>query len=467
MESTKAEDLREPLPGTQLPGITETLRDFAPSPANQLQITFSGRPAPVAPDGLVVSHSELGLTDRDSLENDGNIGDPARILNIYLRRADQIGPSHLIPGVGHLGSLLVPPGWKQGDDPINEAEARRLFAVSRSQAKEMLDQSTRENSHLSSADQRKLAREKNAQYQTQRALDEYLLLERIKVYQFWYSNKQKQSRQNHSQAQQYRQFETMPGKRPQPLQPPAETSMIAYQRHQQSLIPASPHLYTPSPPLSGGALNARINTMVQGMTNIPLHQDLMRSNKMIFLPGLHIPQVSPMSPTFLDPGLVPQTLESVYDCYARNQVIIMNMNNENERFLTQWSAKFKIARPQDPVTPGVIPFITGQRAAPFGSVHYGYIHQEPRPWTPSQARFRGIPDPAMQAQHVRQNPPVSNRSNLRQGNCRTLSHPANRGGPFRYPGEKTDSPQRKTLVTDTPESKKVSCGDRMCRSMVG
>ena len=163
---------------------------------------------------------------------------------------------------------------------------------------------------------------------------------------------------------------------------------------------------------------------------------------------------------------MPQTIESVYNCYARNQVIIMNMNSENERFMTQWSAKFNVARPQDPLAPGVVPFFTGQRAAPFGSVHYGYMPQEPRPWTPSQARLGGIPDPAAQTQQVRQNFPTSNRSTLRQGNGRALPYPANRSGPFRYPGEEKTSPQRKSLAIRTPESKKVSCSDWRYRDLV-
>lgn len=163
-----------------------------------------------------------------------------------------------------------------------------------------------------------------------------------------------------------------------------------------------------------------------------------------------------MSPTFLDPGLVPQTLEAVYNCYARNQVIIMNMNNENERFMTQWSAKFHVPRPQDPAMPGVIPFITGQRAAPFGSVHYGYVPQDPRPWTPSQARFGGIPEPGAQTQPARQFSSVSNQSNLRQIDGKTSSYPVNQNGPFRYPNRRNYSPQRKPQVTKTPESKKVS-----------
>lgn len=157
---------------------------------------------------------------------------------------------------------------------------------------------------------------------------------------------------------------------------------------------------------------------------------------------------------------MPQTLEAVYNSYARNQVIIMNMNNENERFLTQWTAKFHVPRPQYPGAPGVIPFITGQRAAPFGSIHYGYVPQEPRPWTPSQARFEGMPELAAQTQQARQFSFVSNRSNLRQEHERAPSLPAKQNVPFRHPGGNTDSPERKAQVTNTPEPKKVTCPNR-------
>ena len=163
-----------------------------------------------------------------------------------------------------------------------------------------------------------------------------------------------------------------------------------------------------------------------------------------------------MSPTFLDPGLVPQTLEAVHNYYARNQVIIMNMNNENERFLTQWSAKFHVPRSQEPVAPGVIPFITGQRAAPFGSIHHGYMAQEPRPWTPSQARFEGFPEQAGQRQQARPFAIIPNPSYLRQEYNKAPSYPANRDGPLRYPGRETKSPARKVQAITTPESKNVS-----------
>lgn len=267
----------EPLQAAQLPGIAETLKDFAPSPANQPPITLPERPAAAADDVSVVPQSVSGLPDRSSLGNDANNGVAGQLPNFYARRADQIGPSHRIPGIGHLRDLLPPPGWKQGDNPISEVEAQRIYAVSRDQAKEMLDHSMSEISHLSGAEQEKVTMKKNTKYQTQRLLDEFLLQERAKLYHFWYDRTQKPSQQKHaqSQSQSHRRFEAKLGARPQPLQPPAQTSMIAYQRHQQSLVPASPHLYAPSPPLSGGTLNARINFMMQSKIDGPLHHGLL------------------------------------------------------------------------------------------------------------------------------------------------------------------------------------------------
>ena len=437
-EVIKANDVREPLPGTYLPSITETLGDFAPSQANQPPIKLPGRPAPIAENVSVLSPSEPEMHYGDSQENSPNKKDAAPLLNIYSRRADQIGPSHRIPGIGHLGDLLAPPGWKTGDEPIDEAKAQKLFAASRLKAKEILDEGITVTGQLSSADQEKRNAEKNTQYQIQRTLDEYLLIERVKLHKFWQERKQKLTQQLHSQPQQHRQSEPKTNTRPQPLQPPAETSMIAYQRQQRFLVPASPHLYGPSPPVSGGTLNARIHFMQQGTTDVSLDHEWLRADLLL---GLHIPQASPMSPTFLDPGLVPQTLEAVYNCYARNQVIIMNMNNENERFLTQWTAKFHVPRPQD-------------------------VPQESRPRPPSQTRFEGMPELAAQTHQARPIPFVLNRSNLSQEYGKALSHPANRDGPFRYPVGDRDSAERKPQGTNIPEPKKVSSRNRTHGSQV-
>lgn len=267
MEPAKADGIPERLPVTQLPSITETLKDFAPSQANQPPMTLPGRPAPVGETVPTALPSRNVLPCGDGQETSPDKKDQAPLPNIYARRADQVGLSHRISGIGHLGDLLAPPGWKPGDEPISEAEAQKIFATSRSQAKVMLNQSMSEASHLSSADQAKHSTEINGKYQTQRAVDEYLLVERVKISNFWQERKRKDFQRVHSQTQQHRQVDPKPANRLQPLQPPTETSMVAYQRHQQTLVPASPHLYAPSPPLTGGTLNARINFMQQSMVD--------------------------------------------------------------------------------------------------------------------------------------------------------------------------------------------------------
>ncbi len=81
-----------------------------------------------------------------------------------------------------------------------------------------------------------------------------------------------------------------------------------------------------------------------------------------------------MSPSFLDPNLVPQTLDSIYAHYRANRITIMQMHDENESFLTNWTTKFGLARPQGlPVTP--MPQYmngNGQQARPIANFHHGH-----------------------------------------------------------------------------------------------
>ena len=279
-DSIIKDNVREPLPLTQLPGIIETLKDLAPSQANQPPITLTRRPAPAAVNVLDV-HPNQGLINSDTQESSSNQLDRVPVLNVYHRRADQIGPSHPIPGLGHLGDLLVPPGWKVGEEPIDEAQAQSIFEASRLKAKEMLDKDVSESVQLPKADRDKRSAERSAQYHRQRGIDEYILTERVKLHRFWEGRKHKQSHQVHSKSQQHHQSEAKLNYAPQPLHPLAETSMVAYQRHQQSLVPASPHLYGPSPPLSGGTLNARIQFMQQGMIDTSFDRKVLKANEEI------------------------------------------------------------------------------------------------------------------------------------------------------------------------------------------
>jgi len=54
---------------------------------------------------------------------------------------------------------------------------------------------------------------------------------------------------------------------------------------------------------------------------------------------LHFPH-SPISPGFLDPSLVPQTLVAVDEYYAANRRILLELNNANEDYWRVWSAKY-------------------------------------------------------------------------------------------------------------------------------
>ena len=281
--------MRKPPPETQLPGIVDTLKDLAPGPANLPSIALRGRVESVVEPISNVSRPGSRPPDTEIKEKTSDKEEVPTIANIYARRADQIGVSHRLLGIGHLGDLLPPPGWKQGNDPINEAEAETIFANSRFQAKVKLDRSMSEASHLSSADQEKLRAEENARYQTQRLLDEYLLLERAKLYKFWQERQQKVFHEHNSQQRHVR-IGNQPMAHPQPLQPHAETSMIAYQRHQQSLVPASPHLYGPSPPVSGGTLNARIRFMQQGMIDVTRDCNVLQAEKVLHHQGYIYPR---------------------------------------------------------------------------------------------------------------------------------------------------------------------------------
>ncbi len=54
---------------------------------------------------------------------------------------------------------------------------------------------------------------------------------------------------------------------------------------------------------------------------------------------LHFPH-SPISPGFLDPSLVPQTLVAVDEYYAANRRILLELNTANEDYWRVWSAKY-------------------------------------------------------------------------------------------------------------------------------
>ena len=345
--------MREPAPAKQLPNINETLGNLAPprqgdvpsAPASVTYIDVSSAPSAAA-------SGEHGLS-----------------VNPYVRRADEIGPRHGIPGVGHIGALLTPPGWKIGDEPITDRDAEWLYDQARALAAKTLDVSVSRRENMTTADHLQRNAESVEQWQRQLRIDTICLAERKCIYSRWQELKAFRS----MQAQQQRPVQAQGRVVPSPVHPLTLTSIHAYQRHQQAQLPSSPlSPYASDSPLSAGALRNRLQSLQQG--TIHANDRLTRTLTQFLLAGLHLPVRSPMSPSFLDPNLVPQTLDSIYAHYRANRITIMQMHDENEDFLTSWTAKFGLARPQGlPVTP--MPQYmngNGQQARPITNIQYGH-----------------------------------------------------------------------------------------------
>ena len=344
--------MREPAPPKQLPNINETLEDLAPLRQNHVPLV----PAPVMYINIA------------SAANPAASREHGLSVNPYVRRADEIGPKHGIPGVGHLGALLTPPGWKIGDEPITDIEAGWLYDQARAQAAQMLNVSVNGRENITSADHVQRNAEDVEQWQRQLRIDTICLAERKWIYSRW----QECKAFRFMQTQQQRPVQSQPRVVPSPIHPPTQTSVHAYQRYQQAQLPSSPlSPYTSNSPLSAGTLSNRLQSLQRGM--IHANDNLTWTLTRCVLSGLHLPVRSPMSPSFLDPNLVPQTLDSIYAHYRANRITILQMHEENEDFLTSWTTKFGLARPQGlPVTP--MPQYmngNGQQARPITNIHHG------------------------------------------------------------------------------------------------
>ena len=238
--------MREPAPPKQLPNINETLGDLAPPRQGH---------TPLAP-------ASVNCTNITRITSSATPGEHGLFVNPYIRRADEIGPNHGIPGVGHIGALLTPPGWKIGDEPITDIEAEWLYDQARAQAAKMLDASVSSRGNLSSADHLQRNAEEVEQWQRQHRIDNICLAERKWIYLRWQERKAFRS----MQAQQQRPVQAQARVVPSPVHPFTQTSIHAYQRHQQALLPSSPlSPYVPRSPLSAGSLTNRMQYLQQGM----------------------------------------------------------------------------------------------------------------------------------------------------------------------------------------------------------
>lgn len=144
--------------------------------------------------------------------------------NPYLRRADDIGLRHQIPGVGHLGNNLLPPGWKEGDSPITPGHAKKLFDFDRRAAIHDLEMTLADQKHLSDEEKEKLAASIDNQWKARLLLDQTVLTERLLIYRQYHEREQRKperSREEELNIPLYRLSEV-----PQPAQPCATTSFM-------------------------------------------------------------------------------------------------------------------------------------------------------------------------------------------------------------------------------------------------
>ena len=212
-----------------------------------------------------LASAPLKCTNITPAPNPATPGEHGLLVNPYVRRADEIGPNHSIPGVGHIGALLTPPGWKIGDEPITDIEADWLYDVARAKAAKMLDVSVNRRGNLSSADHLQRNAEEVEQWHRQHRIDNICLAERKWIYLRWQERKALRS----MQAQQQRPVQAQARVVPSPVHPLTQTSIHAYQRHQQAQLPSSPlSPYTSSSPLSVGSLNNRMQYLQRGMLHM-------------------------------------------------------------------------------------------------------------------------------------------------------------------------------------------------------
>lgn len=110
--------------------------------------------------------------------------------NPYLRRADELGCCHQVPGVGYLGKFLVPPGWKEGDLPITPDEAKNLFDLDRRAAMENLDKSLAQQQNMDNGGKEELTIRINCLWKAQLFLDQIVLNERLIIYKNFHERRQ-------------------------------------------------------------------------------------------------------------------------------------------------------------------------------------------------------------------------------------------------------------------------------------
>lgn len=228
--------MREPFPNKPLHSIESML----PGSGSVLGLQRDGFPnyhsnemAQIPPRTF---HSELskGGEHFEQRPNSHSMHDKVfPVTNPYVEQANEIGPSHNIPGVWHLGTLLTPPGWKEGDEPIDPESAHRLYQAAQEEAKNLLMMNFDETVHLGPEEQVKRNADRDRQWKSRQQLDHLLYRERVNVYNQYQKRKQLGFRPEYGQRQNLSRSIALEPL--QPINPPAMTTYAMTVRSPSSL----------------------------------------------------------------------------------------------------------------------------------------------------------------------------------------------------------------------------------------
>ncbi|MCJ1435749.1 hypothetical protein MMC27_005124 [Xylographa pallens] len=239
------------------------------------------------------------------------------MANPYEDRADEIGPAHGIPGVGHLGHLLTPPGWVQGMKPIPDKQVKQLYEVARKKARETLAAEAVNLEGLSPRERGTKEKARDKKWEIELRLEKLLMMERLAIYRAYEVDSSKVVF-GHA-ATQYSDI-------PAILDPPTQTS-IPYQH--DTLRPEMPALFQPN---YGPMRHSLHNVQAQAQFG-PTH-------------------VGFASPTALDPSLATESLENVMARHAHKKDKLLREVRENDRLLSMFLERYGYQFSRGPISPG-------------------------------------------------------------------------------------------------------------------
>ena len=143
----------------------------------------------MSPMPTAVIQSSTNYIGNDVGVNQAPFG-PTRSFPIdpYQLRADDIGPSHDISGIGHLGTLLTPPEWVPGNMLMSPEEAKQAFLDSRGRATKALETDVVGDGDLSDDELQRKMDARNKRWAKEFKLDKLILEQRISIFECYSGN---------------------------------------------------------------------------------------------------------------------------------------------------------------------------------------------------------------------------------------------------------------------------------------